>query len=325
MKRRLLALAALACALAAGLTAGQAAAQAWPARPLKMIVPFAAGGATDVIGRLMAQKLSDTLGQQVVVENRGGAGSTVGTDMTAKSAPDGYTIGMVANTSLVTGPMVYPNVAYKPLDDLTYLAMIGTFANAFTVRADHPARTFAEFVAMARREPGKISYGSAGPGSAGHLTGELLKTTANIDIQHIPYKGTGPATIDLLGGQIAAMFDGMPTATTQARAGRVRLLAVTGTQRVPTFPDVPTMNEVVPGVIGLAFFGMAGPAGLPRAIADRLQNDIIAVIKAPDNAARLADIGMAPTALPATEFVAFVQAEIRKWGPIVKAAGVKPN
>ena len=159
------------------LAASNAAAQAWPTRPIKMIVPFASGGATDVIGRLMAQKLSETLGQPVIVENRAGAGSTVGTELTARAAPDGYTIGMVANTSLVTAPMVYPNVAYRPIEDLTYLAMIGTFANVLTVRTDHPAKTFAEFLAMARRAPGQLSYASAGQGSAGHLTGELKKET----------------------------------------------------------------------------------------------------------------------------------------------------
>ena len=307
------------------LGATDAPAQAWPTRTIKMIVPFASGGATDVIGRLMAQKLSEALGQTVIVENRAGAGSTVGTELTAKAAPDGYTIGMVANTSLVTAPMLYPNVAYRPIEDLTYLAMIGTFANVFTVRSDHPAKTFADFLAMARRAPGQLSYASAGQGSAGHLTGELLKSSASIDIQHIPYKGTAPATVDLLGGQIAAMFDGMPTATQQARAGKVRMLAVTGPQRVPTFPEVPTMNEVVPGVIGLAFFGLAAPAGLPAPIAERLQATIIAIIKNPDNAARLTDIGMNPSPLPAAEFVAFVQAEIRTWGPVVKAVGVKPN
>ena len=307
------------------LAATDAPAQAWPTRPIKMIVPFASGGATDVIGRLMAQKLSEALGQTVIVENRPGAGSTVGTELTAKAAPDGYTIGMVANTSLVTAPMVYPNVAYRPIEDLSYLAMIGTFANVLTVRSDHPAKTFADFLSMARRAPGQLSYASAGQGSAGHLTGELLKSSAGIDIQHIPYKGTAPATVDLLGGQIAAMFDGMPTATQQARAGKVRMLAVTGPQRAPTFPEVPTMNEVVPGVIGVAFFGLAAPVGLPPPIAERLQAAIIAIIKNPDNAARLTDIGMNPNPLPAAEFVAFVQAEIRKWGPVVKAVGVKPN
>lgn len=305
------------------ITSAAFAQQSFPSRPVKLVVPFAPGGATDLVGRLIAAKLTDSFKQQVVVENRGGGGSTVGTEVVARSAPDGYTLVMAANTSMSTAPLLYPKLTYKPLEDFAHVARIGTFPNGFVVRADHPAKSLAELLAMSKTKAGGVSYGSAGQGSAGHLTGELLKSMSGADLVHVPYKGTGPATTDLLGGTIEAMFDGMPTATQNVRAGKVRLLAVSGAERLPTFPDVPTMNEVVPGAIGVAWFGLSAPAQTPPTVVKLLEDEVMRAVRAPDVQARLADIGMTPAPLGSADFVAYIAAETRKWAPVVASAKVK--
>ena len=298
-------------------------AQAWPARPLKMVVPFAPGGATDVVARLVAQRLGDALRQPVVVENRAGAGSITGTDFVAKSPADGYTLVMAANSCIAPGPLMRSSMPYDPVRDFTHLAIVGSFPNGLVVRADHPAKSFAEFIAMARAKPGTLNYATAGIGSSGFLSGELLKQKARIDIVHIPYKGTGPATADLLGGQLDATFDGLVTATPHIRSGRMRLLAVTSAERAKTFPDTPAMNEIVPGVIGAAWFGVSAPAGLPAPVAAQLQNEIVKIIATPDVQARLAELGMTPIGGGIRDYEAHIQAEIARWGPVIAAAKVK--
>jgi len=297
------------------------AAQAdYPNKPVRLIVPFPPGGATDVVARLLAVKLGEGLKQQVVIENRPGAGATLATDQVAKMAPDGYNLLMTAFPSITTAPLVNPNVRYDPVRDFTHIAMIGTFPNGFVVRADSPIKSIAEFVAYAKANPGKVSYGSAGPASAGHLTGELLKQLARIDIVHIPYKGAAPAFVDLLGGQLVAVFDGMINASNQARAGRIRLLAVTSEVRLATHPDLPTLHETVPGVIGVSWFGVAAPPKLAQPILERVESEVIRALDAPEVQARLGETGMNITALRSADFVGFIQADIRKWAPIVKAA-----
>ena len=295
----------------------------WPNRPLRMVVPFAPGGATDVTARLVAQRLSDALKQQVVVENRPGGGSIVGTDFVAKAAPDGYTLVMAANSCIAPGPLMRTTMPYDAVRDLTHIALVGTFPNGFVVRADHPAKSLAEFVAMARAKPGVLNYSSAGVGSSGFLSGELLKQKAGIDIVHIPYKGTGPATADLLGGQLDAMFDGLVTATPHIRSGRMRLMAVTGETRARTFPEVPTTAEIIPGVVGAAWFGVSAPARLPAAIAERLEAEIRKLLALPEVLARLGDIGMTVVAGGQREYAAHIQAENARYGPVIAAAKVK--
>ena len=295
----------------------------WPNRPLRMVVPFAPGGATDVTARLVAQRLSDALKQQVVVENRPGGGSIVGTDFVAKAAPDGYTLVMAANSCIAPGPLMRTSMPYDAVRDLTHIALVGTFPNGFVVRADHPAKSLAEFVAMARAKPGVLNYSSAGVGSSGFLSGELLKQKAGIDIVHIPYKGTGPATADLLGGQLDAMFDGLVTATPHIRSGRMRLMAVTGETRARTFPEVPTTAEIIPGVVGAAWFGVSAPARLPAAIAERLEAEIRKLLALPEVLARLGDIGMTVVAGGQREYAAHIQAENARYGPVIAAAKVK--
>lgn len=313
----------LAVAVATALVPRPARAQSFPSRPVRLVVPFAAGGNTDVLARLLAERMSEGLGQNVVVENRAGASATIGTEAVAKSAPDGYTLIMSNNLGIATAPLVYAKVGYRPLEDFAHLFLIGSFANAYIVRTEHPARSLAEFIALARANPGKLTFGSAGPGSAGHLTGELLKQLAAIDLVHVPYKGSGPALVDLLGGQIDAMFDGMPTATAQHRAGNVRLLAVSSPQRVATFPDVPTMNEIVTGAVGVAWFGVSAPARTPPEVLARLEEAGLRALVVPEVKAKLAELGMFPGGLGRADYTRFVEAEIRKWAPIVKATGVK--
>jgi tripartite-type tricarboxylate transporter receptor subunit TctC len=227
---------------------------------------------------------------------------------------------MTALPSISTAPLINRNVRYDPVRDFTHIAMIGTFPNGFVVRADSPIKSLAEFVDFARANPGKVSYGSAGPASAGHLTGELLKQRAGIDIVHIPYKGAAPAFLDLLAGQLTAVFDGMINATNQAKAGKIRLLAVSSEQRLPTHPDLPTMNETVKGVAGVSWFGVAAPPRLPQPILERLETEVVRALAAPEVQTRLADTGMTITALRSAPFLAFIQEDIRKWAPVVKSA-----
>jgi len=314
MKRWLITLAALLAPLyAAGETQ-------YPSRPIKIVVPFPPGGSTDVVARLLGNKLAESLGQPVVIENRPGAGAALGTEVVAKAPPDGYMLLITALPSIVTAPLTNPNVRYDPLRDLTHIAMIGSFPNALVVRADSPLHSVAELLAYAKANPGKLSYGSAGPGSAGHLTGELLRERAGIDIVHIPYKGAAPAFADLLAGQIGADFDGVINAVNQARAGRIRLLAVSSAQRLPQHPELPTIEETVKGVSGDSWFGLAGPAALPAAITQRLEVETVRALDAPEVRRRLEDTGMTITTLRGPEFVEFIRADIRKWTPVIKSA-----
>jgi len=292
----------------------------FPSRPVRLVVPFPPGGSTDVVARLLAAKLEEAFKHPVIVDNRPGAGSTLGTEQVAKAAPDGYTLLISALPSIVTGPLTNRNVRYEPLKDLTHIAMIGSFPNALVVRADSPFDSVATLVAYAKANPGKIFYGSAGPGSAGHLTGELLRLRAGIDIVHVPYKGAAPAFADLLAGQISADFDGVINAVNQAHAGRIRLLAVSSAKRLPSHPELPTIDETVAGVAGESWFGLAGPAALPPSVEQRIESETLRALQAPDVRSRLEDTGMTITAMHGPQFVEFIKADIAKWTPVIRAA-----
>jgi tripartite-type tricarboxylate transporter receptor subunit TctC len=292
----------------------------FPSRAVRLVVPFPPGGSTDVVARLLSTKLAEAFKQPVVIENRPGAGATLGTELVARSAPDGYALLITALPSIVTAPLTSREVRYDPLKDLTHIAMIGSFPNALVVRADSPLDSVAALVAYAKANPARVFYGSAGPGSAGHLTGELLRLRAGIDIVHVPYKGAAPAFADLLAGQLAADFDGVINALNQARAGRIRLLAVSSQSRLPTQPDVPTIDETVKGVVGESWFGVAGPPALPVPIAQRIESETLRALQMPDVRARLEDTGMTITAMRGPQFVEFIHADIRKWAPVVRAA-----
>ncbi|VCU68750.1 Tripartite tricarboxylate transporter family receptor [Pigmentiphaga humi] len=311
--------------LAAGLaaTAFGVQAQAYPDRPIKLIVPFSPGGSTDLIGRVVASALADEIGQPVVVDNKGGAGSILGTDLGAKAAPNGYTLVITNGAAITTGPLLGQKIPYDPYGDFAHIMLLGTFPNGLIVRASHPAKDFKEFVEQARKAGGKYNYGSAGVGSAGFLTGELLKQKAHIDMTHVPYKGTGPAMNDLLGGQLDAIFNNMSVASAQVKAGTARILAVSGPKRLPAFPDVPTMDEVVPGTVGEVWFGVSAPAGTPQPVIDRLQAALGKVMANADARGKLTDLGLTPVGAPQAEFVKFLHDEEKKWTPIIKGANIK--
>jgi len=297
-------------------------AQNYPSRPIKLVVPFPPGGSTDVIARMMAQKLAEALKVNVVVENKAGVGSILGTDAVAKSAPDGHTLVVSANPAIAPGPLMRSSMPYDAFRDFTHLALLGTFPNGFVVRTDHPAKSMAEFIAMARARPGVLNYASAGLGSSGFLTGELLKQAASISMVHVPYKGSGPAITDLLGGQLDGIFESLVTATNYVKGGKLRLLSVSGEIRNKNFPEVPALNEVVPGVVGGAWFGISAPAKLPMPIANRLQTEIQAIVNAPDMLLRLTEMGMTPMPLTGQDFVNFLQAENRRWGPVIRSGKI---
>lgn len=323
MNRRSVLLSALGTAAASPLFS-RAFAQTWPVKPVRLIVPFAPGGSTDILARYFSQRLQDTMKISIVVENRPGAGGTIGADAAAKASPDGYSLFMSNNASISLGPQINP-VAYKPMDDFAHLVLLGMLPNLFIVRTDHPAKTMQEFIAMARAKPGVLNYSSAGVGSAGFLSGELLKQRAGIDMVHIPYKGTGPATVDMVAGQLDAVLDGPVAAGPHIRGGRARALAVASAVRLKTYPDVPTMDEVVPGTGGEAWFGISTQAAVPKEIVDRLVSELGRVIAHPETQAKLADLGLTPRYLAGADYTRFIQNEITRWGPVIRAAGVKPN
>ena len=298
-------------------------AQTYPSKPLKFVVAYPPGGANDLIARHIAGELGKGFKQSVYVENRPGAGAVVGTKALADAAPDGYTLGWASSTSMVTGPLLYKEVNYRPLEDFTHIVMVGTFPNALTVRADYQAQTLQDLIARGKGNSERINYGSAGLGSIGHLTGELLIQMTGINMVHIPYKGTAQATLDLLGGRIDAMFDGLPTAAQQVRAGKVRMLAVTGLQREASAPDIPTLSEAVPGLSGVAWFGVAVPAKTPAAISTRLREELVRILAATDTKKQLMDFGMTPSGISGPPFTDFIKEEIRKWGEVIKTANVK--
>ncbi|MEN9770537.1 MAG: hypothetical protein RLZZ180_2167 [Pseudomonadota bacterium] len=316
-------LAALTALALGGLSLPAQAQAPYPNKPIKWIVPFAPGGSGDLIARLLAERMSQALGQAVIIDNRGGNGSVLGTDLAARAPADGYTWVLSNGAAITTGPLMGQNIGYQPLEDFVHVQLIGSFANALIVRHDHPAKTVQDLLALAREKPGKLSYGSAGVGSAGNLTGELLKQLAKIQMVHVPYKGSGPALNDLLGGQIDLMFNALIASAPHIRAGRVRALALTGSQRDRDFSQVPTLAETVPGAVGDAWFGLSVPARTPPAVVERLRSEMSRVLNAPETRNKLAEMGMQTLNLGPREFQDFVQQEIRKWGPVIKAAQIK--
>ena len=295
----------------------------YPSRPIKWIVPFAPGGSGDLIARVMAERMTQVLGQPVLIDNRGGNGSVLGTEMGARAVPDGYTWVLSNGAAITTGPLMGQNISYKPLEDFVHIALIGSFANALIVRHDHPAKSVQDLLALARDKPGKLSYGSAGVGSAGHLTGELLKQLSKIQMVHVPYKGSGPALNDLLGGQIDLMFNALIASAPHIRAGRVRALALTSAERDRDFPQVPTLAEAVPGAVGDAWFGLSVPARTPPAVIERLRTEMARVLNTPETRNKLAEMGMNTLNLGPKEFQDFLGQEIRKWRPVIRSAQIK--
>jgi len=316
---RLIAL-SLACLLLAG--AGARAADPYPTRPVHWIVPFPAGGATDVVARIMAQWLSEHLGQQVVIENRGGAGGNIATQSVINAAPDGYTVLLVPTSSAINATL-YESLPYNFLKDIAPVAGLVRSPNVMEVSLSVPAMTVAEFIAHAKANPRKINMASPGIGTSVHLSGELFMVMTGVQLTHVPYRGSAPALTDLMGGQVQVMFDVLPGSLAHVQAGHVRALAVTTRERADSMPDVPTVADTVPGYEASTWFGFGAPKGTPPEIIAKLNAVINAGLADPTIKARLAEVGSAPMPLSPAAFGALVAAETEKWAKVVKASGAK--
>jgi tripartite-type tricarboxylate transporter receptor subunit TctC len=308
-------------AIAAPLTV---AAQDYPTRPIVLVSPFPPGGSVSLVARIVAEKMGETLGQSIVVENRGGAGGTIGARSVAKSPPDGYTLLLGYTGTLAIGPSMYPNAGFDPRKDFVPVGRIGTAPTLLVVHPSVPVHSVAELIAYAKANPGKLNFGSAGIGTVGHLAGELLATMAGLQLVHVPYKGTGPAITDLLGGHIPMMFTPVPTAHAQAESGLLRALAVTGAERSSLLPDVPTVAESgLPGYEAALRYGLLAPAGTPRAIIERLNKELRTALAAEDVRTRLAADGA--EVLPSTpeQYAADIDREEATWSKVVNALGLR--
>jgi tripartite-type tricarboxylate transporter receptor subunit TctC len=299
-------------------------AQAWPTKPVRYVVPFAPGGTTDILARLIGPKLSATLGQQFVVENRAGAGGVLGADLVAKSAPDGYTVlGSTISTQAIN-PALNPKIAYNAARDFVPVTMIGTTSNAVVVPASSPFKTLPELIAFARRNPGRLSFSSAGTGTSQHMGGELLKQMAGTFIVHIPYRGSGPAVQDVIAGQVDFGIDTLVATAAHIKAGTLRALAVTAGRRVKGFDTIPTVAESgVAGYDVVSWQTVHAPAGTPKEIVQRLQGEIAKILQQPDIRQRLDAMGLEPSGMTSEELAAFETQERTKWARVVQAGGIK--
>jgi tripartite-type tricarboxylate transporter receptor subunit TctC len=318
---------ALAHALAIGLvTTGTALAQAYPAKPVRLIIPFPPGGSADTIARLLAQEMSKSLGQPVVAENRPGAGGNIGVDGVAKSPPDGYTIGLAAAGALVINQHLMGKLPYDPVKDLAPVSKLADIPIVVAVANATPAGSVQELITAAKAKPGALSFGSAGNGTAMHLSGELFKQMAGVDMTHVPYKGSAPAVTDLVSGQLPVAFVDLASALPQIRAGKVKGLAVASSKRTITAPDLPTIAEAgVPGYDAVGWFGLVAPAGTPPDVVAKLNAETVRIMALPEVRDRALATGAEPATGTPDEFVAFIAAEIPKWERVVKASGAKAN
>ncbi len=298
-------------------------AQTYPGKSIRVIVPFAPGGGTDILTRTIAPKLSEVLGQQLVVDNRAGGGSTIGSELAAKSVADGYTLLMV-DTSFTTNPSLYSKLPYDSTRDFAPVSLMAAAPVILIVHPSVPVRTVKEFVALAKARPGQLNFASGGPGSSTHLGGELLKSAANIDLVHIPYKGTGPAVADVLGGQVVMMFAGISSVKQHVVVGRLRAIAVTGDKRSPAMPEVPTFIEAgLKGVDSGTYWGCLAPAATPKDAINKISAIMTSVLKLPDIQARLVDLGFDPIGGTPEQFAANIKSETEKWARVIKNARVK--
>jgi tripartite-type tricarboxylate transporter receptor subunit TctC len=310
---------------AASLCSG-AWAQGWPAKPVRVVVPFAPGGTADTLGRLVASKLGDTFKENFVVENRGGAGGVVGSELVAKAAPDGYTLVVSGVASHCIAPAMSKSFPFDPLRDFTHIALFGGPPGVLVINPSLPAKNLKEFIAYAKAENGKLAYGSPGNGTQGHLIAEQLKQVAGIEMTHVPYKGASLAVADLIAGHLTVTSTTLTTAATQIKAGRARALAVSSLKRVPEFPDVPTFGELgYPELSASIWFSLSGPAGMPPEIVNRLNAEVRRVLQLPDVRERLRPEGIEPGDLDPQQFTAFVAAELKRWAPVVRASGAQAD
>jgi tripartite-type tricarboxylate transporter receptor subunit TctC len=297
-------------------------AQGYPARPIRLVVPFGAGGGTDNLARIIEPLVTKALGQPLVIENRPGGGSSIGMDQVAKSAPDGYTL-VMTDTSIAVNPSLKP-LPYDTINDFAPVSLLATAPVILVAHPSVPAKTLQEFVALAKQRPGELNYASGGIGASTHLGGELLKFVAGIDVKHVPYKGTGPAMNDLIGGHVQVMFSGISSARPFMDAGTLRALAVTGDTRNAAVPDVPTFAEAgLPSVTASTYWGILAPKGTPQEIVTRLSAEFARAVRDPEVVKRIGDLGYLPIGGGSLDYAANIKSEIAKWAPVIKAANIK--
>ena len=318
---------ALALGLAAPLIARAARAEApWPTRPVRIIVPFPPGQAADIFARLLGERLTETWKQQVVVDNKSGGGGIPGTEAGKAAAPDGYTLMVVTSGTFGVNPSLYPDLPYKPLVDFKPISNIIVAPLVIVAHPTFPASTLGELIELARKEPGKLSYASAGPGTAQHLSMELFKLRAKVDIEHIPYKGSGPAMADLLGGHVKLMMDSTASSLNAIRDGRIKALGVTTARRAPPpLDNIPTIAETVPGYESAGWSGLAAPAKVPADIIDKVNADMTAALRDPAMVRQIEERASVPAPGTPTEFAAFIARDMATWAEVVKATGTKPG
>ncbi len=299
--------------------------QEYPTKPIRLVTPWPPGGGTDIVARMIAAKLTDAWGQQVVVENKSGATGTIGTDMVAKSAPDGYTLIIGTNATHVIAVSLYSKLPYDQEKDLTPITRVSAVPHVIAVVPSLEARNVQGLIALAKAHPGKISFGSAGNGSTPHLAGELFKTLTGVNLLHVPYKGTGQSLQDTIGGVVQVSFDTMPSVLPHIKSGRLRALAIAGPKRVSALPDVPTVAEAgVPGAEGMTWYGLFGPAGLPKPIVQKIFAEVVRIVKLPDVKSRLDSLGTEETTSASPqEFAAMVHSDIAKYAKVIKSAGLR--
>ena len=298
---------------------------AWPSRPIRFILPFPPGGGTDILGRLIAERLSTSLGQPVVTENRGGAGGNVGAEAAAKSAPDGYTIVLVA-PSLAISPTLYSKINYDPVKDFAPVSLVATVPNVMITQPSLPVQTLGEFIAYAKGKPGALNFGSGGAGTSNHLAGELFNIVTGVKLVHVPYKGVNLAMQDVLAGNVHLVFIGIPAAAPHIKSGKLRALAVVAPRRSAALPDVPTVAEAgLQNFEVTTWYGILAPAGTPRPIVNRLNAELLKILHAPEMQEKLAATGTEPLTSTPEEFADYIKRETAKWADVIKRAGVKAD
>ena len=301
-------------------------AQAWPAKSLRIVVPFAPGGSTDIFARLLGERMSTALGQSVLIDNRAGAAGNIGADAVARSVPDGYTLLMATTGVMAINQALYRNMTYDAAKDLEPVAFVASITNVLIVSSESTLKSVAEVLAAAKRSPGSLSFASSGAGSSTHMSAELFKAMAGVDLLHVPYKGSGPAMLDLISGRVALMFENMPGAVPHIKAGKLRALAQTGLRRTAALPEVPTVAEAgVPGYESLSWSGIAVPAGAPREVVARLNREINAILAQAEMRHKLAEMGAEAVGGSPEAFADHVRRERDKWGGVVRAAGIVAN
>jgi len=301
------------------------AAEPWPSRPIRMIVPFTPGGSTDILGRAIAARLSEALGQPVVVENRPGAGGSIGATEAARSPGDGYTLLMGHIGTLAVNPSLYPNLPYDPRRSFVPVALVARVPNVLVVNPQVPAKDVAELIALAKAKPASLRYASGGNGSAAHLAMEYFKLRAGVDILHIPYKGTAPAVTDVLGGQVEVTMTGVPAVAAQVKSGKLRALGVSGATTVATLPGVPTIAATIPDFDAIQWYGVVAPAGTPAPVIERLNGEINRALASPELRTRLEAEGADAAPGTPAAFGALIDSEIARWKPVVERANMKPE